>query len=62
MKRDDAHTLTTADGVTVIVRGIINTTRLQDNGFPLEVGGFVLLRFLVFNKIVDILLFSNVMS
>ncbi|URD94112.1 hypothetical protein MUK42_32639 [Musa troglodytarum] len=36
VKRDDAYTPTTADGVTVVVRGIINMARIQDNGFPLE--------------------------
>ena len=37
IKRNDAYTLETADGVTVVVQGMINKERTQDNGFPLEV-------------------------
>ncbi|XP_064969544.1 uncharacterized protein LOC135585704 isoform X1 [Musa acuminata AAA Group] len=45
IKRNDAYTLETADGVTVVVQGMINKERTQDNGFPLEVCNHFLIGF-----------------
>lgn len=43
IRRYDLFTLETADGITVIIKGFINKLRTNENGFPSEVG-----RFLVF--------------
>ncbi|URE08930.1 hypothetical protein MUK42_35300 [Musa troglodytarum] len=45
IKRNDAYTLETADGVTVVVQGMINKERTKDNGFPLEVCNHFLIGF-----------------
>ncbi|XP_026660730.2 uncharacterized protein LOC120103894 isoform X1 [Phoenix dactylifera] len=37
LKRYDAYNLETADGITVIILGLINKARTHDNGFPPEV-------------------------
>ncbi|XP_008806422.1 kinetochore-associated protein KNL-2 homolog isoform X2 [Phoenix dactylifera] len=37
VKRYDAYTLETEDGITVIIQGMINKIRTRDNGFPPEV-------------------------
>lgn len=39
MKRHDAYTLETEDGIIVIIQGMINRERMQSNGFPPEVCG-----------------------
>lgn len=43
IKRYDVFTLETADGITVIIKGFINKLRTNENGFPSEVGRFLLL-------------------
>ena len=44
IKRYDLFTLETADGINVVIKGFINKLRTNENGFPYEVGRFLLLQ------------------
>nr|CAD1820326.1 unnamed protein product [Ananas comosus var. bracteatus] len=45
VKRHDAYTLETEDGIIVIIQGMINRERMQSNGFPPEVSKCFLIGF-----------------
>ncbi|XP_074585199.1 uncharacterized protein LOC141840983 isoform X1 [Curcuma longa] len=45
VKRNDAYTIEAADGVIVLLDGMINKSRTQDNGFPLEMCNHFLVGF-----------------
>ncbi|XP_073004717.1 uncharacterized protein [Typha latifolia] len=45
VKRCNAYTLETADGVTVIIQGMVNKDRMHENGFPPEVCNHFLIGF-----------------